>query len=318
MPRNRSVFTKILLLSISVLAVASCSSESPKQAKTNAPIPPVTGHQGSTVVLAEAPQPLASSDTLTPILPVAPAAEEPVPLAVQTTDMVEPRSSAVAALPPSGVAGIEARIARLEQAVGSLRADYDRMMPAFASLNTTNERIQSLLDELEHDAGRHPAVATTVAAPAAPLPVAEPPAPVAAASAPVAAPAPAPVLAPKTAKTVAGASAVSGLRIGEHGAKTRLVLDLTGASKPEFKYDLDNAEKLLLVDLPSTGWAGALSGRGGASAFVDGWSVQPAGNGRGSSLAIQLKKSARVLAPQFLPPAGGSPARLVLDIASGN
>jgi hypothetical protein len=131
--------------------------------------------------------------------------------------------------------------------------------------------------------------------------------------------APAPAAAPASAPEASATGAnVTGVRIGEHGTKTRFVLDLSTKTKPEFKYDLDNAEKLLLVDLPSTGWTGNASGKGGAAApIVAGWSVQK-GSAGGSTLAIQLKKNARILSTQFLPADGKDPARLVMDIAAGN
>jgi hypothetical protein len=320
---------------MSVLALASCGSDGNAQhAKSEAPIPPIT--EMDAAMAQPAPQPLAASDTLTPILP---AAGTP-----QTTTTVTTAAPAlVAATAPVGVSNVEERIARLEQTVGSLRADYDRIMPAFASLNTTNERIQTLLDEIEKDSGHKVGAATVPAdnAPATKTEVTTTTAPTAPASfkATQNAMAPAATIKTDTVKpttvkeeaaepaTPAAAAApeasasganVTGVRIGEHGTKTRFVLDLSTKTKPEFKYDLDNAEKLLLVDLPSTGWTGNDSGKGGAAApIVAGWSVQK-GAGGGSTLAIQLKKNARILSTQFLPADGKDPARLVMDIAAGN
>lgn len=324
MPRTRSF--RSLFLSMSVLALGACGGEShAPSAKTPAPLPPVGDVNASPE--AAVPQPLAASDTLTPVIPGA------------TTTSITTTTTAVPAA--TGGMTVEERIAKLEQTVGSLRTDYDRIMPAFASLNTTNERIQTLLDEIERESGHRPA------AEAAPSPVsaAEPaPTPVVAETTTVTTTTtPAPMTAPpiavepqtptttvttqtvKTeAATPAAASAptpetgkINGVRIGEHGTKTRFVIDMTGKTKPEFKYDLDNGEKLLLVDLPTMGWAGSRSGKGGAAApLVEGWNVQPGQNG-GSTLAIQLKKNARILSTQFLPPEGKDPARLVMDIASG-
>ena len=310
-----------LLLSMSVLALASCSGESSAPSpKTPAPLPPVNEMDAAPEASA-APQPLAASDTLTPIMPNASA------------------NIATATAVPAPVAAdgltVEERIAKLEQTVGSLRTDYDRIMPAFASLNTTNERIQSLLDEIERDTGHRP-VAAVAPATAAPTPVVAETTTVTTTSAPAAAPpinaepqAPVTTVTTQTVKTeeavvtaaqpaAAQTGTVNGVRIGEHGTKTRLVIDMTGKTKPEFKYDLDNGEKLLLVDLPTMGWAGNQSGKGGAAApLVEGWNVQKGPNG-GSTLAIQLKKNARILSTQFLPPEGKDSARLVMDIAAGN
>jgi hypothetical protein len=83
-------------------------------------MPPIT--EMDTAMAQPAPKPVAlsESDTLTPVMPQASGNE--------TTDE---------------------RITRMEQELNTLRADYSRIMPAFASLNTTNDRIQTLLDELE-------------------------------------------------------------------------------------------------------------------------------------------------------------------------
>lgn len=311
MPRNYSTSLTCLVVSISVLAVAACSSDRTKSSKADVPMPPVT--ETATAEPA-APAPLSSSDTLTPIFPpVSASATTPMMESAQAPVEIQPA-------PSGGASDMESRIARLEQAVGSLRTDYDRIMPAFASLNTTNERIQALLDEMERETGRRP-VAASIAPAAQPdvQPVVQtaPAEQKVAPSAAVATANPPTKASTVSAPVTKSAASVSALRIGEHGTKTRLVLDLTAPSKPDFKYDLDNAEKLLLVDLPSTGWSGAASGNGGAvSPLVASWSTQGGDNG-GTSLAVQLKASARVLSTQFLPAADGNPARLVIDIASG-
>jgi hypothetical protein len=288
MPRTATF--RSLLLSMSVLALGACGGESHAPSpKTPAPLPPVSD------VNASAPQPLAASDTLTPVIPSA-----------TTTSITTTTTAAPVA---AGGITVEERIAKLEQTVGSLRTDYDRIMPAFASLNTTNERIQTLLDEIERDTGKRPAAATVPEPTSTPV-VAETttvtttttPAPMTAPPITAEPQAPTTTVTTQTTKTeskpavtsapTAGTTGtVNGVRIGEHGTKTRFVIDISGKTKPEFKYDLDNGEKLLLVDLPTMGWAGSQSGKGGAAApLVEGWTVQPGQNG-GSTLAIQLKKN---------------------------
>lgn len=320
MPHNRSASVKLLLLSMSVLAMTACSSKKTASSKADVPMPPVS-EIDAPESYAAVPQPLSGSDTLTPVFPPAPVTAPPTP----TLGVAEAPVAVVPVATTSATTDMESRIARLEQAVGSLRTDYDRIMPAFASLNTTNERIQTLLDEMERETGTRPVAASITPAPV----VAAKQAPAASVTAPAAeaptatavvtsAPAQTTVVAaPAAAQPSKSGANVSALRVGEHGTKTRLVLDLTNSSKPDFKYDLDNGEKLLLVDLPSTGWAGAQSGNGGAvSPLVGSWNVQ-ANDAGGSGLAIQLKKSARVLSTQFLPSGDGNPARLVIDIAPG-
>lgn len=356
MPRTAQF--RALLLSMSVIALASCGSGDTGSgyAKSSAPMPPIA--EMDAAMANPAPQPLEASDTLTPIMPAGGVSST-------TTSVVATNEVPVAPVTTAAPGSVEERIAKLEQSVGSLRSDYNRIMPAFASLNTTNDRIQTLLDEIERDTGKRPSEAalapaatttaagtvskaqtTTVTTTTTPPPLSAPP---------IAMQAPAPTTTVKTetvttetAKVITPADApptaiaamkeeapvvatapatppaasttganVTGVRIGEHGSKTRLVLDLSGKTKPEFKYDLDNAEKVLLVDLPSTGWAGSPSGKGGAAApLVAGWNAEKGAAG-GSELAIQLKKNARILSTQFLPPEGKDPARLVMDIAAG-
>lgn len=366
MPRTTH-FRSVLFVSISALALSACSGSSgTNQAKSSAPRPPIT--EMDAAMNAPAPQPLSESDTLTPVMPRATGES------------------------------VEERIARLEQSVNAIQGDYQKIMPAFASLNTTNERIQKLLNQIEKETGKKVVLAdaATPVAPAAPVTTitttktaATPVTPAttvtsvetketvpatgvapaagtvsrASAAAPVktvtdttttvttdavvhsdaATTSGAPPLsafkeqptveearaeaARQTGKSAAttesrmaaaapasgGSNAVTGVRIGEHGTKTRLVFDLDGKSKPAFKYDLDNGEHLLLVEMPSSSWTGKSSGKP-KSPLVEGWTASAGADG-GSTVAIQLKKDARVLSTEFLKAEGKDPARLVVDIA---
>ena len=361
MPRTKH-FSSVLLVSISALALTACSGPSEtNQAKSSAPRPPIT--EMDAAMDAPAPQILSESDTLTPVMPRATGET------------------------------MEERIARLEQSVNAMQGDYQKIMPAFASLNTTNERIQALLSQIEKESGKKAAMAEssapdapvtttittkTTAMPVAPVTTVTPVqatkeaipatgvAPAAGtvsraeplktvtdttttvttdavvhtgAATTVGAP---PLSAYKEQPTVeearaeaarqtgkvataetriaaraapasGGSNAVTGVRIGEHGTKTRLVFDLDGKTKPAFKYDLDNGEHLLLVEMPSSSWTGKSAGKP-KSPLVEGWTAS-AGVEGGTSVAIQLKKDARVLSTEFLKAEGKDPARLVVDIA---
>lgn len=347
MPRtnNSNTFRSLLLVSISAMTLAACStSENNAMAsKSAAPMPPITEMDAAMAAPAPQPLPLSESDTLTPIMAAAPATTETVTTVTSGT--------------PTDAA-MEARIAKMEATVNSLRSDYDRIMPAFASLNTTNDRIQKLLDEMEAEGKLPPGTAekamsttttATTAKAAATAAKMEPPAssvlppsgtvsknlpdttankidkgvtngaaasPVTTATASAAlsdnAAAPAEKVPVPSAET---SNTVTAVRIGEHGEKTRLVFDLTSKTKPEFKYDLDNGEKVLMVEMPSSAWTAKESGKPN-SPLIGGWTAQKGTNG-GTEVAIQLKKNARVLSSQFLPAEGKDPARLVMDIASG-
>lgn len=314
MPVSKTTRTLLTTLSVSVIALAACSSSAPPSTKTAAPMPPVTEMDMAMEQPAPQPLPLSQSDTLTPVM----ATNVP-----QTTTVITTTETA-----PAVPGSVEERIARLEQSVGSLREDYARIMPAFASLNTTNERISLLLDQIEGETGKRPVMPQETAAAPVVTPTAKP---VTAAAMAPAAPMTATTVTTTQTTTVAAPTAataepaagttgrdgsVTGVRIGEHGNKTRLVFDLSAGNKPDFKYDLDNGEKLLMVDMPESGWQAATSGKSSVSPLVSGWSVQKGANG-GSTVAIQLKADARVLSTEFLKAEGADPARLVMDIAAG-
>lgn len=317
-----------LLLSLSAAALAGCSSpDADKQlasAKTSAPIPLVRGEahgiEKRFVPLAEP-------------IPVVSAEHIPAKKAPET---------------------LEERVEILEDTVKTLKADYDKMMPAFAALNVTNERITALLAALEKQNGKAeepekgltekktaakpektaakakmitPVNKPGKAAPASlkkegkkDVPKKEPVKVAAKGTAIKEASREAKVVAvapeaksPAAAEASKASNEVSRLRLGEHNGKTRLVLDLKSNSKPPFHADLDNVEKLLLIDLPGTGWIGGESAKTPKSSYVAGWSVQKAAGG-GTSLAVQLKSEAKIQTTQFLPAEGKDPARLVLDI----
>lgn len=320
----------LLLASLSTLTLAACGGRSVDENKSAAPLPPVA--EMDEALGQPAPMPLSASDTLTPVM--LPSAA-PVP-GTATATFVPVETPPVA---PAGTSSMEERMARLEASVNSLRSDYDRIMPAFASLNTTNERIQTLLDEMEAQGlpgaeGRADVTTTTttvtekttaapvIAAPAGAMkavPTAEETVidetQTTSTTITTATPVEKPAAAPAPKASPSAGNAVTAVRIGEHGSKTRVVFDLSGAAKPDFKYDLDNAEHLLLIDMPASSWAAKDKGTPN-SPLIAGWSSQKGANG-GSTVAIQLKKNARVLSTEFLKPEGSDPARLVMDIAAG-
>ena len=289
-----------LMVTLSSLALGACGTPNDVSynQKTQAPLPPITEMDA--------------------------AMSKPVPQAA-ITNIETPEAKAQKALQTH-----EQRIAELEATVQSLRADYDRIMPAFASLNTTNERIQSLLDELEVQgklAGQDKM--DVPAANPSPKEVMPSKAPMGmkipsseddqAMMAPEPSVTPVvmnkPVVATSPAPSKAESS-ITAVRIGEHGTKTRLVFDLDAKSKPQFTYDLDNQEKLLLVEMPTSSWVGKESGMP-KSPLIGGWSVQRPQTG-GSVVAVQLKKDARVLSTEFIQSQGKDPSKLVIDIASGS
>jgi hypothetical protein len=136
---------------------------------------------------------------------------------------------------------------------------------------------------------------------------------------PVTAPAPATVTSPPTAPAVAPAPPAQGtqitnLRVGEHADKTRLVFDaVSSPAKIRYTVDLDNGEKILVLELPDSGWsAPATQNFTGAPILVSYKTEKSAGGG--TLVIFQLKNPAKILYQGQI--AGdGKGTRLILDLA---
>lgn len=114
--------------------------------------------------------------------------------------------------------------------------------------------------------------------------------------------------------TLSGPMAVKRLRMGQHPGKTRLVLDLN--KKPSFSYDLDNSEKLLLVDIPGARWDAVAKKSLAKHPLIVAYSTHDNGSG-GTMLVLELKKPVQVTMSTAMKPnpkAGGY-HRIVMDIA---
>ena len=212
-----------------------------------------------------------------------------------------------------------ARFDRLETAVADMRREFESVKPAIVRLVAVEDDMQTLLKQLETLVQNPPApvdavmldqplpedipvLAPPVQSVSSTLtPAAEPP-PAPLALEPV--PTPTPVAVQKNSNMIN----VQGLRIGEHTNMTRLVIDVSGAVK--YSYDLDNAENLLVIELPGADWTGAASETLKKSPLVQSWTVQAMENGQGSRLILNLHKSVKVTKDSALT----QPARIVFDL----
>lgn len=194
-----------------------------------------------------------------------------------------------------------ARVGRLEQDVAQIKNDLGQLAMGYNGVMTTNERIDALLAHMEEQqrSAAAPVVekAAVTASPATNKPAA-------------AAPKPETKPAAIAAAAVAG-PIVRGVRLGEHPAATRLVIDWTQLG--DVRTDLDNSEKILLVTLSRTEWAAKKNVAGLSSPLVSGWTVDD--NNGGKILAIQLKKPVSIKNISKLKAEGGKPARIVIDLA---
>lgn len=247
------------------------------------------------------------------------------------------------------------RIAELEQEIGALRNDMNMMMPALTRLAGLERNASVALNDIQPAAGgvqggevprihRNYIQATELAADnpeiemdqpvyaapqTAPVPA---PAPVPLTPTARVQPAPVPVPAPPVAvqPTVQAAApvaqpaaytppainvaAVQGVRLGNHETgKTRMVFDVSKAST--FTYDVDNAEKILVIEIPSTVWnAGPVTRNFMENPLVKSLAASPNGQG-GTRIVVQLSAPAKVLWSQAIPPAGLQGDRIVFDLA---
>lgn len=220
------------------------------------------------------------------------------------------------------------RLERLENAVQELRNDFDSMAPAIVRLVSIEGDIQALIKQLEvlnGDAGAVSAEqipvmeesalnqttipAQSLDAPVPPLnitadeetqtgaldppPVQEPiPAPYMPplAPAPVVVATPPPAAPPVTPRN--SGTSVLAVRVGEHPGKIRIVLDVSGKS-PAFTADLDNNEKILVVELPETGWTAEAQKAFTGNPLLSLYRIEKLGE-NGTMMILQLKGTSSI------------------------
>lgn len=126
-----------------------------------------------------------------------------------------------------------------------------------------------------------------------------------------AAPAPAAKADPAPAAQHNGQAAVRQIRVGDDADKTRVVLDLS--RKVPFIYDLDNAEKILIVDIDAPEFAAAAGASFAKSPLVASYTAQAVAGGK-SRVIFQLRAPVDILRSQSLPPNADKGDRIVLDL----
>ncbi len=246
------------------------------------------------------------------------AADKPV----VTTTQVAP--SAVPVEPVQAVATTDAalaeRVGRLERNMGGVESDVANLQeevtaarPRLAKVETMERHFRQLSLELDRINQTYDVAAT---------PVAKPPEAVIPQVKPAPKPAPAPVVKkaepvkaapkPKAEPAVkAGTLKVNQVRIGEQpGGKTRIVLDSSQPAK--INYDIDNGEKILVIEVPGAGWSAQQSATLKNSPLVSSYTAES--DSTGSRIIVQLKADAQVLGTSRLGPANGAGHRVFLDL----
>jgi hypothetical protein len=193
---------------------------------------------------------------------------------------------------------IHYRLLKMEREVQSLRRDFNKLLPPLKNLLISDAQLKRAISDVENAQGVYaPQMAAAMkqhmAKPVMNKPVAK-------------------KSKPSMKKDMPTGSGVWRVRIGDHPGKTRIVLDLAGASA--YSYDIDNAEKLLLIDLPGTKWSAAASKTWRKHPLIAGYSASDNGNG-GTMLAIQLKKSTNILKSVPLAPNNVHGHRIMFDLS---
>jgi hypothetical protein len=230
------------------------------------------------------------------------------------------------------------RMDRLENAVQELRNDFDAMAPAIVRLVAIEKDIQNLITQLEVLTGNEPAIDTAIP-PVSSENLEEPPAPASDSEAalnppPSAAPqtlppvapspsaqeqvlqnsaagTPAPTASPSPPPPTQNAAAVQGLRIGEHPDKTRIVLDVRGNTS--YTADLDNKEKILVVELAKTGWEAPPQQDFGSAPRLKSYRIEQMEDGS-TLLILTVKKDVQIIYESLIENQQGGGGRIVIDL----
>lgn len=120
---------------------------------------------------------------------------------------------------------------------------------------------------------------------------------------------------PRPLPSAAESAIISGIRVGQHSDRVRVVFDVTKKGTP-FNADLDNNEHILVVELPNAHWeTPVLSESFGKMPVLESYKVEPFNNGQGNVFVLQLKGSSKILAQSKLKALSGGGERIVIDLA---
>lgn len=104
---------------------------------------------------------------------------------------------------------------------------------------------------------------------------------------------------------------VNALRFGEYPTKTRIVLDLNGATR--YARDLDNDEQIFIVELAKAAWRDAPQKSRGAKSAVKSYITQATADG-GTRIIFTLRNATRISYEKVLPPGPNPNYRIVFDL----
>ncbi len=90
------------------------------------------------------------------------------------------------------------------------------------------------------------------------------------------------------------------LRAGEHVDKLRIVIDTN--KNTDFSIDLDNNEKLIIIELPNARWVGKNSINFKHSKLIESFNVEKINKGNGTMIILSLRKETSIISQNRLNP----------------
>ncbi len=103
------------------------------------------------------------------------------------------------------------------------------------------------------------------------------------------------------------------LRAGEHADKLRIVIDTN--KHTDFTIDLDNNEKLIIIELPNARWVGKRSNNFKQSQLLESYTTEAINNGKGTMIILSLKKDTVIMQEKRLSPSDNTPYhRIYFDL----
>ena len=223
------------------------------------------------------------------------------------------------------------RFNRVENAVKDLRKEFDGYKPSIVRLAAVESDIQNLIKELEVLLQETPTpqqpTSLTTGLENAQLQVTQldeeqtPPSQSSMPASPKQSPPEEKVISKKSkprpppppSKVNHTGSVAQNLRVGEHADKLRIAID----TNKNFKYsiDIDNEEKLIIVEIPEAKWVGKENVKFNDSPLLDSYTIESINDNKGTMVIISLKKATSILTQDNLSPDNTSPYhRIYFDL----
>ncbi len=211
--------------------------------------------------------------------------------------VIETEEAVIAPAPKIIKPQIDERVTVLRNEVVRLQAEVDALRPHMQKVDVIDQQLKQIAGELNRIDGKYGLAETPKPTPqkAKAKPIKKP---VKKASTPS-----------QSMKVTGGEKEVGRVRFGKVGNATRVVLDLGAPAK--FTTDLDNEEKLLIIELPNTKYNAKAQGSG--LGVVKNYNGETASDGT-AQVILQLNSAVKISESHSLPPNGPYGHRVYLDL----